>query len=191
MTTKHEFDEVELFLDDEEGMDVESAHSKSDGSFQEDESNEAGKDEVQDESFLLMQEAIVEDPREDYEALLPPAPCRKRRHKSWRAPRRVSPEALTGMEVDQTCISSHGDLRKHLQYLAKSLRKSQLSRKLIRRQLPQIAGQRYSFEYKSDEDARNHNKLPCASASFSVEDSRRTLLELLEGQQWEETPQRT
>ena len=146
------------------------------------EESEEGMAGTRDETFLLMQEAIVEDPREDYEALLPP-PCvpsaphhRLFRHHTWTAPGRVSPEP-----IDQAPIVAQTDFPEHFQYLVMSLRQSEASQKLLQRLMPQYAQQRHSFTTQSDKDKGDLSEHPSRSASFSVDQSRRTLLAVLEG----------
>lgn len=199
--SKWEFDNVDLCLEDD-AMDEHSVVSKEDECLEEgEEDDEPGAGtvaDVTDDTFLMMQEPIVEDPREEYCALLPPSETvivqhpplhhhhRLYRHTSWTAPGRVSPEPIQSMPSGGAAALSPREFQQHLQCLAMSIRQSEASRKLVKSCMPRTTWRHDSFNEEAEEDGyctattATTETSQWIRASFSVDDTRRSLLSLME-----------
>lgn len=195
-----EFDSVDDVLGDDvlmEGIDG-AQHSHADDILldmkdqpckkDDDEGEEIGTDNNDpDDKFLsMMQEPIVEDPRHEYcdmislheEPAHNPLSARIRghrhlqRHVSWTAPGRVSPDPNPSCHAITT---SSDTFEECLEHFALSLRQSEATSALIRHQV-------YRAFHKANDFENASHDFPPTRASFSVDETRRSLLSLVEGQ---------
>jgi hypothetical protein len=192
-----EFDGVDDILGDEilmEGLDdVQSAQT--DDIMLVDEVSAKREDDTipvynsfPDDHFLLMQEPIIEDPRHEYCDLISllehhhhhlpgknRVHCHIQRHFSWTAPARTHTDS--GMSFRST-LASTASFKDCLDQLAKSLRQSEVTRSLIRLQMEDILDERKAGK-SPNFDVVNHESRPTL-ATLSVDDTRRSLLSLIE-----------
>ncbi|KAG7341667.1 hypothetical protein IV203_023620 [Nitzschia inconspicua] len=195
------FDDVDLILRDDILMEAidDSEHSQSDTGPpvpiesewpNEDSGNCSIIENVPDENFQLMQEPIVEDPRHEYCELMslheqnfPSAPSKRtpvrrnvHRHVSWTATERDLPESVA---LRYPPAVSTDKFQEALHHFAESLRQSETTRSYLRHQM-QLSSDKTNMLNPTVGPIIRPSTTTC---SFSVDETRRSLITLFEEQQ--------